>query len=251
MSKFKTTQIGVFIFAIFMVFGCNPSQPNADEIVQKAIKTHGGDLYENSLIDFDFRDRHYRIERNEGAFKYHRIFEDSLGTYHDVLDNNGFSRTVNDEAVNLDQEWVQKYSASVNSVAYFALLPFGLNDAAVHKELLGKESIRDKAYYKIKVTFSEDGGGEDHDDVFVYWFDTETFRMDYFGYSYHTEGGGIRFREAVNVREVGGVTFADYINYAGQHGDTDVSGLTEKFINGELKKLSEINLENIVVSRYL
>ncbi len=234
----------------FMVYGCNPLQQNAGEIVQKAIKIHGGDMYENSVIDFDFRDRRYRIERNHGLYKYHRIFEDSLGTYHDVLDNNGFSRTLNGQTINLDQEWIQKYTRSVNSVAYFALLPFGLNDPAVNKELLGEETIRDNAYYKIKVTFDQEGGGEDHDDVFVYWFRKDTYRMDYFGYSYHTDGGGIRFREAINVRETGGLVFADYINYAGKHGDMDVSGLAKKFINGELKKLSEINLENVKVRRH-
>lgn len=242
--------IGLAII-IFMVFGCNSSQQNANDIVQKAIKTHGGDLYSNSVIDFDFRGRHYQLERNQGMYKYHRIFEDSLGTFHDVLGNDGFSRVLNEKSVNLSDEWSQKYASSVNSVAYFALLPFGLNDAAVNKELLGEETIKDNIYYKIKVTFDQQGGGEDHDDVFVYWFRKDTYHMDYFGYSYHTDGGGIRFREAVNVREAGGLIFADYINYAGKHGDMDVSSLAKKFLDGKLKKLSEINLENIEVSHYL
>lgn len=242
-------QLRILSLILLFAYGCCPSQPKADKIVQKAIKIHGGDLYENSVIDFDFRGRHYTIERNNGLFTYHRIFEDSLGTYHDVLDNHGFSRALNGKPVSLDEEWAQKYTRSVNSVAYFALLPFGLNDAAVNKELLGEETILDKAYYKVKVTFNQEGGGEDHDDVFVYWFDKENYHMDFFGYSYNTDGGGIRFREAVNIREVGGLVFADFINYAGKHDDTDVSGLMEKFKNGELKKLSKIDLENIKVHR--
>jgi hypothetical protein len=137
----------------------------------------------------------------------------------------------------------------VNSVAYFALLPFGLNDPAVNKQLLTDEEIGGNWYYKIKVTFSQAGGGEDFEDVFVYWINKETFLMEYFGYSYLTDGGGIRFRKAINRREVGGIIFSDYINYQGEDTDTDVEGLAKRFSNDELNKLSEIILENLVVSR--
>jgi len=131
---------------------------------------------------------------------------------------------------------------------YFALLPFGLNDEAVNKILLGEEEIKGNLYYKIEVTFSQVGGGEDFDDVFVYWINKDNYHMDYLGYYYHTNEGGIRFREGVNQRKRGGIIFSDYINYKGPAGYKDVAGLAALFKASKLEKLSEINLENLEVS---
>jgi hypothetical protein len=234
---------------LFLLIACQPNKPTVVEIVNKSIQAHGGELYENSVIDFDFRGRHYKLERNQGQFTYHRIFTDSAGIYHDILSNSSFERTVNDSIVALDDEWISRYSSSVNSVAYFALLPFGLNDPAVNQQLLTDEEIGGKWYFKIKVTFNQAGGGEDFEDVFVYWINKETFFMEYFGYSYLTDGGGIRFREAINSREVGGIIFSDYINYKGADEDTNVEGLAHKFLNDELSKLSEIVMHNLQVGR--
>jgi hypothetical protein len=242
-------QKNLLLIIIAFLSMCQPKVQDAGAIVQKCIETHGGDLYDNSVIDFDFRGRHYRLERNQGNFTYHRIFTDSAGTYHDILTNEDFHRTLNDSTVTLTAEWIRRYSNSVNSVAYFALLPFGLNDPAVNKNLMGEEEIDGNHYYKIRVTFNRDGGGEDFEDVFVYWINKSNFMMDFFGYSYQTDGGGIRFREAANVREVSGIIFSDYINYKGKDDDTDVGGLAGKFKKGALEKMSEIRLENLTVSR--
>ncbi len=235
----------LLLFTLF--YACSTHVEDAQGIVQKSILAHGGDLYEKSKIEFDFRGRHYVAQRENGAYEYQRIFDDSLGVYHDILTNNGFKRLLNNEEVNLTEKWKGRYSNSVNSVVYFALLPFGLNDEAVNKKLLGEEDIKGKAYYKIEVTFNQEGGGEDFDDVFVYWINKDNYRMDYFGYYYHTDGGGIRFREGVNVREKGGIVFSDYINYKGPAGYKDVAGLAELFKNNKLEKLSEIRLENLEV----
>ncbi len=232
-----------------LFFGCSTVGEDAQSIVDKSIKTHGGDLYENSIVEFDFRGRHYVVERNNGAFKYHRMFVDSLSSYHDILTNNGLQRLLNNKEVNLTEEWKRRYSNSINSVVYFALLPFGLNDESVNKNLIGDEEIKGKRYYKIKVTFNQEGGGEDFEDVFVYWINKNDYRMDYFAYYFVSDGGGIRFRESVNSREKSGLIFSDYINYKGPDGFNDVAGLAELFKSNELEKLSEIRLENLEVKQ--
>jgi hypothetical protein len=239
----------LILFSAAMCF-CQPRPLDGNAIVTKSIEVHGGDLYENCIIEFDFRGRHYRLERNSGRYAYHRIFIDSTGTYHDMLNNDGFQRTINDQPVPVTDDWSKRYSNSINSVAYFALLPFGLNDTAVNKNLIGEEEIEGNQYYKVHVTFSQDGGGEDHDDVFVYWINKENFRMEYFGYYYLTDGGGIRFRKAVNQRTEGGMIFSDYVNLKGDDTDSEVTGLARKYKEGSLEKLSEIELENLQVRRW-
>ncbi len=245
MAKIKL----ILSILLFMGFGCVSREPDAFDIVNKSIQYHGGALFENCIIDFDFRDRHYTIERDNGMFVYHRIFSDSVGTYHDILTNNGFKRFLNEHEMVVSEDWAKRYSNSINSVAYFAMLPFGLNDPAVIKKYIGEEDIKGEKYQKIEVTFKREGGGEDFDDVFVYWFNTKNFEMDYFGYRYQSDGGGIRFRQAIQPREVGGIHFADYINFEGAPDDKNVSGLAKLFDEGKLNRLSEINLENIEVKR--
>lgn len=233
------------VFALF--YGCSTIKEDAQSIVDKSIKFHGGELYENSIVEFDFRGRNYVLERDNGAFKYHRIFDNSLGAYHDILTNDNFSRSLNNQEVKLSKEWKRRYSSSVNSVAYFVYLPFGLNDKAAIKKLIGEEEIKGIDYYKIKVTFSQEDGGEDFEDVFVYWIRKSDYRMDYFAYYYKDDGGGTRFREGVNSREKGGIIFSDYINYKGPDGFKDVAGLAKIFNDNKLEKLSEIRLENLDV----
>ena len=190
--------------SLFLLLGCS-SWSKEQQIIDRAIEAHGGKLYEKSRISFDFRDRHYRILKTPARFEYSREFTDSTGLVLDVLNNEGFVRTINGKEVSVTEERQQAYSNSLNSVAYFAFLPYGLNDPAARKEWKGETELDGHTYDIIKVTFDEEGGGEDFEDEFLYWINREDSRMDYLAYNYHTEGGGLRFRKAVNPRTISGV----------------------------------------------
>ncbi|MFZ5971607.1 MAG: DUF6503 family protein [Bacteroidota bacterium] len=236
----------IFYLLIFSLAGCGVGN-NPQKIVDKAIEVHGGELFLNSTVEFDFRDRHYVAFRNGGTYRYERIWRDSTGSYRDVLSNDGFYREVEGAKVDLPDSMAAKYTRSVNSVVYFALLPYGLNDAAVRKKWLGETTLKDQPYYKIEVTFAEEGGGEDHTDVFHYWIHQEKFTVDYLAYLYHTDGGGIRFREAINPRNINGMLLQDYINYEPPSKSASLDEMEELFRQGSLKELSRIALENISV----
>ena len=241
-----------FLFLLFFIFCAFVSCKNdpAQRIVDEAIQLHGGEAYESFLLEFDFRDRHYTAARNGGVFRYTREFTDSTGNIRDVLSNDGFVRYRDDSRVSLSKERAQAYTRSVNSVIYFALLPFGLNDNAVNKEWVEETIIRGQPYEVVRVTFDKVGGGEDHEDVFLYWFHRDKHTMDYFAYTYSTDGGGLRFRQAVNPRRKNGILLQDYINYRPDDESIPVDSLRSMFESGQLKKLSEIRMENAVVSEY-
>ena len=93
-----------FIVIIIIFTKCASVSEDAQSIINKSIKAHGGALYENSITEFDFRGRHYVLERDQGNFKYHRIFDDSAGNYHDIFTNDGFERMLNDQEVKLTNE---------------------------------------------------------------------------------------------------------------------------------------------------
>lgn len=237
----------LYLFLVFSVLSSCETKSEAQKIVDQSIAAHGGKLFEKAKISFDFRERSYEIFKSPSRFEYVRQFSDSTGIIKDVLNNEGFKRTVNGESVELPEDRVKAFSNSVNSVAYFAFLPYGLNDAAVFKEYLGETNIDGKDYHLVKVTFSEDGGGEDHDDEFLYWFNKENSLIEYMAYSYHTDGGGVRFRKAIRQHEVDGLILLDYENYKPADKNTPVEDMEALYKAGELELLSEILLENVKV----
>ncbi|MDX1271161.1 DUF6503 family protein [Bizionia paragorgiae] len=221
--------------------------PNAVEIVNKAIEVSGGDRIKTSTIHFQFRDKKYKAVRDGGAFSLERSFLDSIGNIRDVLSNSGFERYVNGESIQVADSIARLYGNAVNSVHYFSILPMGLNDAAVYKTYLDTVSIKDTPYYKVKVTFSEENGGDDFDDVFVYWFTTEDYKLDYLAYQFHVNGGGVRFREAYNERYINGIRFVDYHNYKPKNKDVNIETIDALFKEDKLQLLSKIELENVRV----
>lgn len=225
------------------------SLSEAEKIINQVIERHGGERYENSMVRFTFRDRVYKATRRGGSFEYERLFTNDAGDeVRDVLSNDNFYREINGERVALSAKDSSAYANSVNSVLYFALLPYFLDDRAVNEDYLGEVTIKDEPYHKIKVTFDQQGGGKDFQDEYVYWFHRDSLTMDYLAYNYETDGGGARFREAYNVRNVNGIRFADYINYKPEdERNLDVETFDTLFEQGGLEELSRIDSENIEV----
>lgn len=237
-----------FIFVAVVLCGCGDQK--AKRIVNQAIDAHGGSAYEAFRLEFDFRNIHYTAARDGGIFEYTREFADSIGPIRDVLSNEGFTRYRNGTPDLLSEERKAAYTRSLNSVIYFALLPFGLNDKAVEKKWIEETTIDGKAYDVIRVTFDDTGGGEDHQDIYLYWFNKDSGTMDYLAYSYETDGGGMRFRKAMNARRVGGILLQDYMNYKPIEKDVPIERLQSLFVSDSLKVVSEIKLTGASVTGY-
>lgn len=233
--------------AAILITSCNSNLTDPQKIIDKAIAASGGEKYLDATIEFDFRDRHYVSTRKGGMYTYERITKDSMNTTHDFLSNDGFRREINGAAVEVVDSMKVKYTSSVNSVIYFALLPYGLNDTSVKKKFLGETQLENKEQYIVEISFGEEGGGEDFEDVFIYWINKKEFTIDYLAYSFD-EGKGLeyRFRKAYNPRKVNGITFFDYINYQPTV-DTKITELEALYKKSELKELSKIELLNIEV----
>ena len=243
MKKFQT-------LILLALISC-ASPPTAEEIVTRAIAASGTEKLKNAEASFTFRNIEYQYQYRNGNFRYTRIQQDTLGnTVKDVLVNSGLNRFINDSLVTLEEEKRTAYTASVNSVIYFAFLPLPLNDAAVNKSFVGKVEINQKSYFKVQVTFDVEGGGEDYEDVFYYWFDTEDYSLDYLAYSYNEDDGiGVRFREAYNTRTVNGVIVQDYRNYRPENEEGfPLATIDNAFKSESLKLLSVIELEDVQIN---
>ncbi len=215
-------------------------------VTDSAIAFHGGDIYDRLNTSFRFRERGYQIIRQSGKYDYYSMYRDSTGNHLRHLSNSGYTQTLNGVELKLNAKDSVARSASVNSVVYFALLPGLLDSPAAKKEFLGDEVIDDKSYIKVKVTFDQEGGGEDFEDVFLYWFSKENYAMDYLAYSYLEEEGGTRFRKAINRRRVNGLVYQDYINFKGPSPDS-LMFISDLFKAEKLDTLSLIELRNLRV----
>ncbi len=242
----------LLVFGVMILTSCThkeKSKLTAQSIIDSSITASGGDLYAKTTRSFTFRGRHYISENGKGGQVLKRILKNDTAHILDVRTHQKFERYIYDSLVRLHDTTANKYANSVNSVHYFADLPYGLNDPAVNKEYLGEASIKGKTYYKVKVTFEQEGGGDDFDDTYVYWFNKQTFKPDYLAYEFHVDGGGMRFREAFNERYVNGIRYVDYNNYKANNLDIPIFQIDSLFEAGNLELLSKIELEHVQVNQ--
>jgi hypothetical protein len=216
---------------------------SASQIISKAINAHGSKKLDNATMRFSFRGIQYQVDRNNGRFDYQRTRIEIGNKIVDRLSNTSFERFQNDNLIPVSDSLSGIYGSSVNSVVYFAQLPYSLDGEAVNHSDLGTVVIKDESYHKIRVTFDEDGGGEDHEDVFIYWIDQEDLLIDYLAYSFCEEECGLRFRESVNRRNKNGVVVQDYVNYSPSGSNTQIEDLDNLFEQNQLNKVSEIKTE--------
>lgn len=234
-----------FILIILFLKSCaqENKEISAQEIIDKTIENAGAHRYKRAIITFKFRDHIYKSSRRGGEFQLERSLEDSSGITRDVINNTGFRRYFNDSLITVPDSMALRYTSSVNSVHYFAHLPYALNDRAVNKEMEGETTILGQPYYKLKVTFQQEGGGADHHDEFLYWIHKENFTIDYLAYKFLVNQGGIRFRVAYNPRYIEGIRFVDYENYTTEDFNTKLNDLDNLYLKGELIRLSTIETE--------
>ncbi|GEM_PF-90761 len=227
---------------------CDQPDP-AEEVVRSGIEAHGGELFEAMEVRFTFRDAHFTVWRHNGAFRYERVYTDDEGSViRDWMTNEETGQEVDGERQPLTAQERASVETAVNSVVYFGLLPFRLlDDAARHRDL-GTTEIEGRTYRTVEVTFDREGGGADWEDRFVYWFDDREHTLDYLAYRYHRDGGGTRFRRAVNRRNVGGLLLQDYENYTAAVGEVDdIADYDRLLARGELQLVSTIALEEVEV----
>ncbi|GBF20585.1 hypothetical protein C21_02758 [Arenibacter sp. NBRC 103722] len=242
----KLSLFSIPVIVFILLFNLSIAQEN---IVDKAIEVSGMVKMRNAEATFIFREDTYEYRRQNGQFTYTRIGKNKENRLvRDVYTNKNFVRHVTDTLVNLTEKRKNAYTNSVNSVIYFAFLPLWLKDPAVILEDQGRSVIKGKEYHKILVTFKQEGGGHDFEDVFLYWFDVEDYSMDYLAYKYFTGKGGMRFREAYNTRKVNGVLLQDYRNLQPKiEGGIDFDEIEKAFENEQLEELSLIILKNVKI----
>ncbi|MDG1023469.1 MAG: hypothetical protein P8O72_05435 [Flavobacteriaceae bacterium] len=240
----------VFSFLLFLLVSCQqPKEKTADEIIQKAIQHSGFDTA-HFTVDFDFRSYHYELIRKPSFYSFSRLTSQKGVEVRDIMTSKEpLKRYLNGLSTQLSDSIQDVYSNSLNSVMYFFQLPKPLEDEAVITKLMRSVEIADNFYWTIKVIFKEEGGGKDFQDEYRYWINQATYEIDFLAYNYLTDGGGTRFRRAINKRKIEGIFFQDYENYKPIQKFESLDNLPQLFQQGNLEQISLIENKNIRVKR--
>ena len=248
------TLLALCATVLLLAGGCQSPEPtpSAAAVIDSARAAHGAPVLDEAVVTFDFRGDDYRVRQDGGPFHYRRSYADSLGRpVTEGLTNEGIYRVVNGDTVSLSSSERDAVETTVNSVTYFALLPGPLGDSAVQPTYSGRDTIDGVPYHRVKVTFRQEGGGKDWEDVFMYWFRTDTYAMDYLAYAFGQgpdEEPGTRFREAYNVRRANGVRMADYRNYTVDTLSADqMEEYPDLWARDAVRLVSEIKLDSVQV----
>lgn len=226
-------------------------EASPERVIRDGIEAHGGARFSAMEATFGFRGDAFRVRYHDGAFAFERtVMAPRAGlapgeVQVDRMDNAGTSRKVGGDAVALTPEAQRNLETDLNSVVYFAFLPWRLEDPAVRLRDLGEGQLNGTRYRKIEVTFEAEGGGRDWEDRFIYWFHPETHLLDFLAYRFHTGDGGTRFREAANRREVGGLVVQDWLNFTADPEVDDIARYDELFEAGLLRLVSRVELEDL------
>tara|TARA_B000000532_G_scaffold96530_1_gene77392 strand:+ start:402 stop:1133 length:732 start_codon:yes stop_codon:yes gene_type:complete len=239
----------IILLFLILVSCSNSSHISTSQIINKSIKAHGWDQDDFSIV-FDFRDYQYELKRKNKFYSFQRTTKKEGNVVKDLMSSKKkLKRFINDKSVELSDSMTNVFSNSLNSVMYFFQLPRPLKDQAVITKYLGMAKIFNEKYWTIKVTFKENGGGKDYQDEFRYWININNGQIDYLAYNYLTEGGGTRFRQAVNKQLNQGFIFQDYINFKPNVKFVSLDSLPILFEAGNLIKVSNIKNKNIRVSK--
>lgn len=239
----------IILLFLILVSCSNSSHISTSQIINKSIKAHGWDQDDFSIV-FDFRDYQYELIRKNKFYSFQRTTKKEGNVVKDLMSSKKkLKRFINDKSVELSDSMTNVFSNSLNSVMYFFQLPRPLKDQAVITKYLGLAKIFNEKYWTIKVTFKENGGGKDYQDEFRYWININNGQIDYLAYNYLTEGGGTRFRQAVNKQLNQGFIFQDYINFKPNVKFVSLDSLPILFEAGNLIKVSNIKNKNIRVTK--
>ena len=245
--KSQFISVLAMIPSLFVFYTAFPqsSKITAEEIIDKCIETHGHEKFKEIHLEFTFRDYDYMLHRDKLQTIYSRKTKVDTLTITDVYPlKKRLKRKINGQEIELSDSLAQKFQTSLNSVMYFVELPNKLKDPTVITEYLGEKIINDDSYHVLKISF-DPYSNDDHQDEYRYWINSKTFTMDYFAYSFQVDGGGTRFRKAINRREIKGVVFQDYENYRPIEKYVPLDTIPDLLIEGKLLMVSLIEKRNI------
>ena len=236
------------VITLVTVLGaCGATPSDVPPIVAKAMDFHGREAYESASITMTITSLSgsFRIETTRAGGRFEHVVTNAAGSVERRvrLTNDTIEEWRDGEAVALDPEGERGARAFVDARVFFPLLPFTLEGGDIRFEDRGLDMWDGTALQKVKVTFDPgtSGGSNDH---YMFWFDSETGRLEQFGYDF---GTGLRLRKAVEFQRVGGILFSTQANYAIDGLGLSVDILSPDYVAENMPLLSTVTISDITV----
>ena len=208
---------------------------------RRILKAAGNEAYASRYATaFRFRNATFNLVANAGNYAYVRTQLNSAGnTVIDSLTNKGIARYIDGSPTELTPKDSIALFEQVNSVAWFARLPHVLEEPAVRKDFLNLTGAGQNEV-AFRVSFSQDGGGIDFKDSYVFWADTVKNELTKLAYVFYTGKGGVRLRELSEAEMCNGLWLGSWKNYGSPDTTLNLIELPARASRGELPLLSLI-----------
>ncbi len=229
-----------------------PAAQERLEIVDRAIAHHGGEIYTSSETRMSLCSKsgcaRLATITDGWEYEYEVTARSGDGERRVRITNDTVEQWIDGEPVEVAPERLQPLRDGVMARVYFAFLPYRLNDPSVLKQDLGVEDWAGRTLHRVRVTFVP-GSSTDAEDVFLFWFDPASARLEQFAYSFTRGEGGLRFRRAFNYRRVGGILFFDQENLGVDGPGFDVDDIDPDFVERRMSRVSTVELHDLDVRR--
>lgn len=269
MSRLRPALAAAALVALVAASAHVRPEPTAREVVDHARRAHGVAVLDDACAILVFRGDTYYAARSNGGFTYRLLAaarEQALVTLTNdtlVVDTLAYEAYRKGKTMPFGyvfRDSVRANAASIvraaetqlNSVIYFAFLPYNLNDPAVRLRRLDDATFDGRTHRTVEVTFAQENGGRDHDDRFVYWFDADSGLLRALAYRFHTGDGGTRFRRVSRIHQAEDrdalVRLNDYEAYT----DTTIGDRIEAYPQhigaATMQRLPDIALDSVRIN---
>lgn len=220
-------------------------------IVLKAIEFHGGEAYQHSRTQLDMCSKSgcFHVSSSVRGDQFdHEVSGLSRDTHVKVrMTNETVERWFDGQPSPMPEGREQDYRDWAMARIYFCFLPYRLTDPGVRHKDLGLVDWEGRQLHLVEVSFKP-GSSTDANDMYRYWFDPESGRLELFAYSYEGEPGGLRFRRLENHRREGGILFFDQENLGVEGEDVHIGLITPEYVKEAMRPVSKVTLRNIRVT---
>lgn len=186
--KAEVLYFGFLLFIVLTVFACKNEELIAKQIVERAVKTHGGINNWNTIqqLSFDKKitlfNEDASIESDIEQFQVFKFKPQLFGKVeweqndNDIViiyDNGKIEKHVNDTLIT-NKEELEKAKNSFFASQYVISQPFNLLNDNITLTNTGVETVNNSEAYAIKIGYPNDTKVSD---VWIYYIDTKTFKV--------------------------------------------------------------------------
>jgi hypothetical protein len=217
-------------------------------LLNKLDSVYNKPLFSNSKIDLKSGELSYSIYQHNNIKEY--VIErkvDSI-TYKGTYSNGSTSYFINDSLQEHTLASRKFIETKLEGFVYLFSIPFVFDRNGTTASLEPSVSIKGISYHVLKILVYN---GEDVDqDEFYLYINPFTNFIDYYAQKYSLQANRKIFKQAINVRNIGGLKISDYNVFSSRRDTIALSDMHKFYSQRKLQKINGIKVDSVTLKKY-